>query len=107
VLIRHEDFTYGLYLHLKFKGVKVKLGNAVKQGQSIAASGNSGTTSGPHLHFAVLVPNGQGPLESVEFKFRDKRNKPVRPQESKRPSEWVGDEMPSDSGDTPLIQDDL
>jgi len=107
VLIRHEDFTYGLYLHLKFKGAKVKLGSAVTEGQSIGTSGNSGTTSGPHLHFAVLIPNGRGPFESVEFKFKDKQGKPVRPQESKRPSEWVVDELPPDRGDTPLIQDDL
>jgi murein DD-endopeptidase MepM/ murein hydrolase activator NlpD len=53
VIIEHEDKTLGRYFHLKHKGVKVKLGQVVKKGELIALSGNTGRTSGAHLHFVV------------------------------------------------------
>ncbi len=53
VIIEHEDKTLGRYFHLKHQGAKVKLGQVVKQGELIALSGNTGRTSGAHLHFVV------------------------------------------------------
>jgi murein DD-endopeptidase MepM/ murein hydrolase activator NlpD len=53
VIIEHDDKTLGKYYHLKKDGVVVKLGTVVKQGDLIAYSGNTGYTSGPHLHFSV------------------------------------------------------
>jgi murein DD-endopeptidase MepM/ murein hydrolase activator NlpD len=40
------------YQHLT-RGLKVKRGDKVREGQQLASSGNSGNTSGPHLHIAV------------------------------------------------------
>jgi murein DD-endopeptidase MepM/ murein hydrolase activator NlpD len=54
VIIRHADNTYGEYLHLQPNGAQVKLGDQVETGQVIARSGNTGFSSGPHLHFAVF-----------------------------------------------------
>jgi len=53
VFIKHEDATIARYFHLKYRGVRVRVGERVRQGQFIAFSGNSGQTAGPHLHFDV------------------------------------------------------
>ncbi|MFG3260491.1 M23 family metallopeptidase [Streptomyces sp. NPDC048172] len=51
IVVRHSNGTYSQYAHLK--GVKVKSGQHVKTGQKIGVSGNTGNSSGPHLHFEI------------------------------------------------------
>ena len=58
VRILHEDGSMGVYAHLKENGVYVRVGQRVGVGQQIAVSGNTGFTSGPHLHFCVQVNRG-------------------------------------------------
>ena len=58
VIIKHDDGTLGTYLHIKQNGVSVSAGQYVEQGQEIALSGNSGYTTGPHLHFEVRSDDG-------------------------------------------------
>lgn len=53
VIIEHDDHTLGKYYHLKQYGVMVRTGTQVARGQFIAYSGNTGYSSGPHLHFSV------------------------------------------------------
>lgn len=55
--IRHSDGTLARYLHLTNNGVLVNIGATVNQGDAIALSGNSGCSSGAHLHFMVLTPD--------------------------------------------------
>jgi murein DD-endopeptidase MepM/ murein hydrolase activator NlpD len=52
--ILHSDGTIGVYAHLHWDSIRVRIGAHVARGQYIANSGNTGFTSGPHLHFAVL-----------------------------------------------------
>lgn len=47
---------HAYYQHLTKGGVKVKKGDKVKRGDLIGRSGNSGNTTGPHLHLTVLKP---------------------------------------------------
>lgn len=54
VILQHDENVYSVYSHLKKDGVLVKLGQEVKQGQLIAESGNSGYSTRPHLHFAII-----------------------------------------------------
>lgn len=53
IAIQHDDGTRAYYLHFKKDGSRVAVGDAVKQGQVIAASGHVGNSMLPHLHFHV------------------------------------------------------
>ncbi|MBI1391905.1 MAG: peptidoglycan DD-metalloendopeptidase family protein [Alphaproteobacteria bacterium] len=52
VKIGHGNGVYTKYLHLS--RVDVASGDVVKAGQGIAAVGNTGISSGPHLHFELI-----------------------------------------------------
>lgn len=74
VTILHPDGSFATYAHIRLNGSKVKVGDTVKKGDVIAYSGNTGFSSGPHLHFSCFTP-GFGKLNTVETKFRiDKGN---------------------------------
>jgi murein DD-endopeptidase MepM/ murein hydrolase activator NlpD len=66
VYIQHDDGTFGVYAHLRRGSALVKPGQRVQSGQLIAQSGNSGYSTAPHLHFAVLRNAGLK-WESVPF----------------------------------------
>jgi murein DD-endopeptidase MepM/ murein hydrolase activator NlpD len=68
VRILHDDGTMGLYAHLQENGVLVRVGQRVRAGQQIGSSGNTGFTTGPHLHFVVQVNRGMR-LESIPFQM--------------------------------------
>jgi len=72
VRIVHDDGSMALYAHLKPEGVRVRVGQRVQAGQQIGLSGNTGFTTGPHLHFAVQVNRGMR-LESIPFRMRGPR----------------------------------
>jgi murein DD-endopeptidase MepM/ murein hydrolase activator NlpD len=54
VLIQHADGTLGQYVHLLKGGSKLKIGQHVETGDFIGLSGNTGHSTGPHLHFSVF-----------------------------------------------------
>ena len=68
VRILHEDGTMGVYLHLMRGSVMVKEGQQVATGSALARSGNTGNSTGPHLHFVVQRNVGLA-LESIPYQF--------------------------------------
>jgi hypothetical protein len=70
VLIRHADGTLAHYCHLQKGGAVVKPGQTVVTGQLIAHSGNTGFSSGPHLHFCVFKTKNGKDRVSLPVRFR-------------------------------------
>lgn len=56
VMIRHDNGLSTLYAHMSLQTVAV--GDQVSTGQVIGYSGNTGYTTGPHLHFGVYATEG-------------------------------------------------
>lgn len=73
VRILHSDGTMGVYLHLSEGSVVVSEGQQVSVGTPLGRSGNTGNSSGPHLHFVVQRNTGMG-LVSIPYQF----NQPVQ-----------------------------
>ncbi|MEW2076459.1 M23 family metallopeptidase [Streptomyces sp. NPDC017966] len=66
VVIKHGNGTYSQYAHLS--QVDVRIGQIVKTGQKIALSGNTGNSSGPHLHFEIrTTPNYGSAVDPAKF----------------------------------------
>ena len=69
IKIVHSDGTFAIYAHLQNQGSVVKIGQKVKSSQLIGYSGNTGYSSGPHLHFEVAIPGIHSPNSSVPVAF--------------------------------------
>jgi hypothetical protein len=59
IVLDFGNGLYGLYGHLKRGSQRVKVGDKVRKGDKIALLGNTGNSSGPHLHFHIM----DGPSE--------------------------------------------
>lgn len=57
IVVRHRDGRQSWYLHLS--RVLVSVGNRVEGGKLIAKSGNTGRSTGPHLHFSIMEKSGK------------------------------------------------
>jgi hypothetical protein len=67
VEVKHSDGTVALYMHLSEGTVGV--GDPVAQGDELGRSGNSGWSTGPHLHVQVQEDCGIWWCQSVPFAF--------------------------------------
>lgn len=79
VRILHDDGTWAEYAHLNRSTIRVRPGDVVERGQYIADSGNTGFSSGPHLHFAVLRNRGLG-IESLPVTFAGPNGSEIAPE---------------------------
>ncbi len=78
IRILHDDGSMAVYAHLALETARVTAGSRVQRGQVIGASGNTGFSTGPHLHFAVQVNRGME-LVSVPFAFSGQDGAGVTP----------------------------
>jgi len=69
VRVLHKDGSMAIYAHLKPESVGVQAGKYIYAGQKLGESGNTGYSTGPHLHFCVQVNRGMR-LVSVPFRMR-------------------------------------
>jgi murein DD-endopeptidase MepM/ murein hydrolase activator NlpD len=53
IMLAHDDGTYTVYMHCS--KLLVSVGDYVNQGDKIALVGSTGVSTGPHLHFGVMV----------------------------------------------------
>ena len=70
IVVKHKNGYYSLYAHLEKDGSLVKAGDKVSDGDVIATSGNTGGSTGPHLHLEVIQANSLGEI----FKSENKKN---------------------------------
>lgn len=68
VRILHADGSMAVYAHLAAGEIAVRPGQAVHGGDRLGLSGNTGLSTGPHLHFAVQLNRGLH-LQSVPFRM--------------------------------------
>jgi murein DD-endopeptidase MepM/ murein hydrolase activator NlpD len=70
VRVLHADGTMAVYAHLSPESVAVRPSQRVRAGQRLGDSGNTGFSTGPHLHFAVQLNRGME-LVSIPFELDD------------------------------------
>jgi murein DD-endopeptidase MepM/ murein hydrolase activator NlpD len=73
VNVVHDDGTIAAYVHLTTNGAFVQVGGEVAQGEVIGVSGDSGSSTEPHLHFHVQGCSG---CATVPVVFRNTRPHP-------------------------------
>lgn len=79
--ILHSDGSMALYAHLMASSASVRPGQTVATGQAIALSGNTGHSSGPHLHFVVQANTGLA-LRSIPFRMGSERGELKFPRQA-------------------------
>ncbi len=67
LVIDHKNATTTLYAHINKFADKIKKGKKIKQGELIAYVGNTGISTGPHLHYEVKV-NGKN-INPLSIKY--------------------------------------
>jgi murein DD-endopeptidase MepM/ murein hydrolase activator NlpD len=82
IRLLHDDGTMGIYAHLQQHSLRVQPGMRVPAGHWIANSGNSGYSSGPHLHFVVQMNIGMA-LEALPLRFRQPDGSLLDPDRAK------------------------
>jgi N-acyl-D-amino-acid deacylase len=70
VIINLGDGVYAFYAHLQPGSIKVKLGDKVRAGQVLAALGNSGNSTEPHLHFHLINANSPLGGEGLPYAYQ-------------------------------------
>lgn len=69
VILELSDGVYAFYAHLKPGTVQVSPGDRVTRGQEIGRTGNSGSSTGPHLHFQLMDRPSALAADGLPYEF--------------------------------------
>ncbi len=69
VIVRLASGEFVMFAHLERGSVRVRLGQRVARGQVLGALGNSGQSTGPHLHMQVMDASSPFGAEGIPFLF--------------------------------------
>jgi murein DD-endopeptidase MepM/ murein hydrolase activator NlpD len=87
VRILHDDGTMAVYAHLSLHSIRVEPGRRVERGERLADSGDTGFSTGPHLHFVVQRNRG-GAIVSVPVQFAAIDGSPVDVHSGEAPTAY-------------------
>ena len=76
IRIRHSGTYKTAYAHLSGINKKIKIGKRISQGKIIGYVGSSGRSTGPHLHYEVLLNNRQ--INPMRVKLPSGKNIPKK-----------------------------
>ncbi len=72
LVVRHDDDTFAVYVHLAQDGALAAVGEAIRQGEPLALSGDSGRTGGAHLHLELIeCPQGLDSCATIPLTFNN------------------------------------
>ncbi|MBC7991208.1 MAG: M23 family metallopeptidase [Luteimonas sp.] len=69
VTIDHGNGEFSMLAHFKAGSLRVKVGDRVRRGQPLGALGNSGDTSGPHVHYQLQTGPDWEYADALPVKF--------------------------------------
>ncbi len=69
IWLEHEDGTFAVYLHNKKDTALVALGDHRRRGAQLAQTGNTGQSSGPHVHFGLFTMQGGNVVPATRARF--------------------------------------
>ena len=71
VIIDHGNSEYSVMMHMQPGSVTVKVGDRVATGQIVGRLGNSGSSTGPHVHYELQSGPGLWQYQSLPFRFQN------------------------------------
>jgi murein DD-endopeptidase MepM/ murein hydrolase activator NlpD len=69
--IEHQDGTVSLYFHMQQWGVIPDLGDRIHRGDPVGITGNTGNSTGSHLHYQVNLDAGTKQSIPIRFHVTD------------------------------------
>lgn len=69
IWLEHEDDTFAVYFHNKKDSALVTLGQHRRRGAQLAQTGNTGQSSGPHVHFELFTMSGGQVVPATRARF--------------------------------------
>ena len=103
IKVKHDDGSFELHVHLR-KGSSFEKGTKVKKGQTIARIGNTGNSTGPHLHSEYRNASNV----NVEAEFVDNQQSIIDELRTQRDANWnmYSDELKKNNDLAKQLQDE-